>query len=120
MEIDEYQERAHSFATYPMCYVQTKEDQLLNNIPWAYPALKLSGEVGEVNEKLGKIIRDKDGYVHSDSKDAIKKELGDVVWYIAELCTVLDLKLSDVLETNIAKLDDRRARNVIGGSGDNR
>lgn len=85
-----------------------------------YPALGLANEAGEVLGKIKKVLRDNDGVYTPDKKADIAGEIGDVLWYLAALCRDLQIELSDVAEANIAKLRDRQARNVIGGSGDNR
>lgn len=108
MKINEYQLHAHSFALY------TGEKS------WAYPWLGLSEECGELTGKMAKIIRDKGGVIAQDDKDAIIKELGDVCWFVAELATQLDVSLEKVMQTNIDKLESRKARGVIHGSGDDR
>jgi len=46
--------------------------------------------------------------------------LGDVLWYLAQVCTEINLSLDEVAEANIAKLLDRLERGVIKGDGDNR
>ena len=70
--------------------------------------------------KFAKIIRDQNGEMNIENIIAIKKELGDVCWMVSEIATLLDLKMSDVLYTNIEKLQSRVDRGVIHGSGDNR
>jgi NTP pyrophosphatase (non-canonical NTP hydrolase) len=85
-----------------------------------YPALGLAGEAGEVCEHIKKAIRDDGGQISAERCSALKKELGDVMWYLAELCSELNLEMGDVAETNVAKLADRKRRGVIHGSGDNR
>ena len=67
-----------------------------------------------------KIIRDKDGVASDEDKDAIKKELGDVLWYIANISAYLDISLSDLAQTNLDKLESRYQRNLIHGEGDER
>lgn len=106
MTINEYQEAAHTFAKYG-------ENKL-------YPVLGLAEEAGEVAGKFAKCIRDDGGAMSAERKDAVVKELGDVCWMIAEICTNLNITLADVMMLNIEKLTDRKARNVINGSGDNR
>lgn len=112
MTLDEYQDSARSTALYPA------------HARVIYPALKLAGESGEVAEKLGKLIRD-DGYRVGEAltdaqRDALGKELGDVLWYVANLAADLGLTLEKVAEGNLAKLASRKERGVIGGSGDDR
>jgi NTP pyrophosphatase (non-canonical NTP hydrolase) len=102
MNFDDYQKLAISTAIYP------EEYKII------YPTLGLCGESGEVAEKIKKHIRD------GKSLSGLKKELGDVLWYIAALAEDLDISLQDVAELNIQKLSDRKERNVISGDGDNR
>jgi len=82
-----------------------------------YPALGLAGEVCE---HIKKIERDDAGIITRKRRHALKKEIGDVLWYIATLCTELDLSMADVAQGNLDKLADRHARGVIHGSGDER
>lgn len=82
--------------------------------------LGMMGEAGEIAEKFKKLIRDKQSdFTQLDQAD-LKKELGDVLWYVAILARYFDISFEDVARTNIAKLAGRQARNVIKGSGDNR
>lgn len=83
---------------------------------YVYPALKLAGEAGEVAEKIGKSFRDG----HELDREEVKKELGDVLWYVAALAKEFDLTLDEVMAANIDKLADRQVRGVLHGSGDNR
>lgn len=85
-----------------------------------YPALGLAGEAGEVAEHVKKAIRDDGGLITPARRDALKKELGDVLWYVAALCTELDLDMADVARANLDKLASRKARGTLQGSGDNR
>jgi NTP pyrophosphatase (non-canonical NTP hydrolase) len=78
--------------------------------------LGLVGEAGEVAEKIKKYLRDNTRVSQKD----IVKELGDVVFYATALANFFDSSLTDVMEANMIKLDDRAKRNVIQGSGDNR
>ena len=84
-----------------------------------YPTMGL-GEVGEVQGKIKKVFRDKEGKFDEVTRKEISKELGDVLWYLAVLARDLDLSLDDIAKENIAKLKSRMERGVIGGSGDNR
>lgn len=103
MTFEEYQEQARSTAIYP-------RDRAI-----VYPALGLTGEAGEVAEKVKKWIRD-----GNLDKEAIAKELGDVLWYIAALSGDLGISMDEIASQNIRKLQDRAARGKIQGSGDNR
>ena len=109
MDFKTYQKQARLTAQYP--------DLGSNNI---YPTLGLVGEAGEVAEKVKKVIRDKKGIFDEESKKGIKKELGDVLWYLANLCTEFDFSLDDVALQNIEKLKVRAAKGKISGSGDDR
>lgn len=80
-----------------------------------YLALGLCGESGEVAEHIKKFIRD--GKL---DKAAVTKELGDVLWYIANLCDLLDTSLEEIASSNLGKLSSRAARGKIQGSGDDR
>lgn len=108
MTFDEYGKKALSTADY--------------NKSWKiiYPALKLSGEAGEVSEKVGKVLRDEHGLFSEEKRKELIKELGDVLWYITALAHDIGYDLESVALTNIKKLSDRKARGVIHGSGDNR
>jgi NTP pyrophosphatase (non-canonical NTP hydrolase) len=85
-----------------------------------YPTLKLSGEAGEVAEKVGKVLRDNDGVFTDELKASIASEIGDVLWYCAALAEDLGFNLDDIANNNIKKLKSRQKRGVIHGSGDNR
>ena len=109
MDFDSYQIKARETALYP--------DLGSNNI---YPTLGLVGEAGEVAEKVKKVLRDKNGVFDMESKNAIKKELGDVLWYLSNLCTEFNFSLNDVAFENLKKLKLRAKSGKISGSGDNR
>ena len=85
-------------------------------------ALGLAGETGEVLEIIKKMMRDKGGIFETTSEDRekLKKELGDVLWYLSALAFYNDIKLEDIAITNLEKLASRQKRNKIHGSGDNR
>jgi NTP pyrophosphatase (non-canonical NTP hydrolase) len=108
MEIDKYQEWSDRTAIYP------KEEEL------SYIALGLAGEAGEVANIVKKVIRD-DGKVLTDEKrEKLIAELGDCYWYLARFAQALKIPVTTILQMNHNKLEDRLARNVIKGSGDNR
>jgi NTP pyrophosphatase (non-canonical NTP hydrolase) len=108
MELAEYQRLSRRTAEYP------REAWL------AYPALGLAGEAGEVAEHAKKAIRDDGGRVGEQRRAAMAKELGDVLWYVAQLATELDLDLDEVAQANLDKLLSRQRRGVLSGSGDER
>ncbi len=85
-----------------------------------YFALGLTGEAGEVAEKMKKIIRNHNNDMTKLDLNDFKKELGDVLWYISMMTTQVGLSLEDVAQTNLDKLADRKARDVIKSTGDNR
>ena len=85
-----------------------------------YCILGLGGEVGEILEKWKKILRDVGGSVTLEKKEELGKELGDVMWYLASLARELNLDLSEIASKNLEKLQSRKDRGVLHGSGDNR
>ena len=109
MEMNSYQDAARKTASYP--------DVGSNPI---YPTLGLTGEAGEVADKVKKVIRDSGGVFDADTREAIKLELGDVLWYVAQLASELGYDLNEVADANLQKLSSRAARGRIGGSGDQR
>ena len=88
--------------------------------PIVYPTLGLANEAGEVAGKVKKIFRDRHGVITDADREALTLELGDVLWYLSELCTRLEIRLEDVAARNVAKLADRASRGVLGGDGDTR
>jgi len=109
MNFSDYQTRSRATAQYPFI-----------GHPVIYPVLGLANEAGEVAGKVKKIFRDKGGVIGEAEREALKAELGDVLWYIAQVCTELEIPLDEVAEANLAKLLDRQARGKIRGDGDNR
>jgi NTP pyrophosphatase (non-canonical NTP hydrolase) len=108
MTLNEYNESALATAIYG-------EGQKIT-----YPTLGLAGEAGEVADKVKKVLRDYDGVFTDELKLNIAKEIGDVLWYIAALSRDLGFTLEEVAKMNIDKLESRKQRNVISGSGDDR
>jgi NTP pyrophosphatase (non-canonical NTP hydrolase) len=90
------------------------------NDPIVYPTLGLVNEAGEVAGKIKKIFRDRDGEISDDDREALKGELGDVLWYLTQICTNLGLTLEEVAEANLDKLFSRLERGQIHGDGDHR
>ncbi len=109
MTFEEYQKQARTTAIYP---------NLGNN--FIYPTLGLVGEAGEVAEKIKKVLRDGEGKITEEKKNELNKELGDVLWYLANLSVELGLSLEEVALNNLEKLKSRQERNQLHGSGDNR
>lgn len=108
MELSEYQKLSRRTAEYP------REAWL------SYPALGLAGEAGEVSEHAKKAIRDDGGQVTDERRVAMAKELGDVLWYVAQLASELKLDLDEIANANLEKLLSRQQRGVLSGSGDDR
>jgi NTP pyrophosphatase (non-canonical NTP hydrolase) len=109
MDFSTYQQRSRQTARYP--------DVGANPL---YPTLGLCGEAGEVADKVKKVLRDRQGVFDAEVRQELALELGDVLWYVAQLATELDLELAQIAAANLGKLADRAARNVISGSGDRR
>jgi NTP pyrophosphatase (non-canonical NTP hydrolase) len=84
------------------------------------PALGVTGEAGEVADKIKKVLRDDNGKISTAKRNEISKEIGDMLWYTSMLCTEIGLKLSDVIKLNLEKIAYRSKENKIHGSGDNR
>lgn len=113
MTFDEYQKQALTTA-----YVdQTNIATLMEKTIWA---MGVAGEAGEVVEKWKKIVAYKKGNIAPEDLEDLAKELGDVVWYVAVFADSLGLSFETVMKKNVIKLNSRKARNVIKGSGDNR
>lgn len=109
MNFDEYQKASSKTAIFP-------EKPFVTGV--SYCALGLTGEAGEVANKIKKIIRNDIGA--SANIQGIQEELGDVLWYLAQLARMFDLSLDDIAVTNLIKLQSRADRNKIKGEGDNR
>tara|TARA_R110000796_G_scaffold6987_1_gene24309 strand:+ start:192 stop:584 length:393 start_codon:yes stop_codon:yes gene_type:complete len=107
-DLDMYQKVALTTAIYP------REQAII------YPTLGLTGEAGEVANKVKKIIRDGSNFKDEKLVSEIKAEIGDCLWYIAVLASDFGIKLSDIASANLVKLEKRKERGTIHGSGDNR
>lgn len=114
LTITDYQIKAHTTADYPTPVCNG------NYMDWDYPAHALAEEAGEVAGKFAKAVRDEDGYISDERKEAIIKELGDVLWFVSEISTCLGVSLEDVMQKNLDKLASRKERGVIHGNGDER
>lgn len=109
MNFSDYQIKSRKTAAYPVIGHSV-----------IYPTLGLVNEAGEVAGKIKKVFRDKEGQLSDETREALKAELGDVLWYVAQVATELNLSLDEIAEYNIAKLYDRLERGKIRGDGDNR
>ena len=107
MKMNDYQKRARKTAIYPEIHKIT------------YPAIGLAGEAGEVCNKLKKRLRG-DKIEMWRTRDDLEKELGDVLWYVANLASDLGLHLDNIATKNIDKLRDRQRRDALQGDGDER
>jgi len=110
MTFDEYQTNA-------LTTVVENPDPKLDKTIWA---LGITGEAGEVAEKWKKIVAYRDGIITDEDLVDLKKELGDVLWYVAVFADRLGLSLDDIAQHNVQKLASRKERNVIKGAGDHR
>ena len=108
MTLNEYQEGARRTAIYP------------NSQRIIYPTLGLTGESGEVADKVKKVIRDNDQEFTAERRREIALELGDVLWYAASLAHDLGYTLDEVAQMNLDKLASRMNRGKSHGSGDER
>jgi len=108
MTLNEYQQHALETAIYP------------ENRRIIYPTLGLTGEAGEVADKVKKVIRDGHEEFSDEKKLEIVKEIGEVLWYCATLSRDLGYDLDEVAQMNVDKLRSRMQRNLLQGSGDNR
>ncbi len=111
MEFNHYQRRASSTATY-----HEKGGHII------YPTLEIAGEAGEICDKIKKLIRDGDGIqnISDEIKHSLALELGDVLWGISALAGDLGFYLDQIATMNLDKLQSRKDRGVISGSGDAR
>lgn len=108
MNLNEYQSLAQRTAVFPEA------------LGIVYCTLALNGEAGELAEKVKKVIRDNDGQWTDEKLKAAAGELGDVLWYVANLAAQLGFNLEEVAQMNLEKLQSRLERGKIKGSGDDR
>lgn len=113
MDLDTYQKKAAEFDLF-----EATTD--LNATGFLEKILGLVGEAGETADKIKKILRDKDGEVSKEDCIEITKELGDILWYVANIARYFDVSLSEVAQNNIDKLTSRKKRGKLQGQGDNR
>lgn len=110
MQLNEYQRQANTFA------IKNDDSQIDTTIM----ALGIAGEAGEVVDKWKKILAYHNGKVTDEDKAELAKEIGDTLWYLATFAERLELPLDEIAQQNITKLADRKQRNVVRGTGDNR
>ncbi len=110
MTFNEYQKKAKTT-------LLSSGDELLDVL---HMALGISGESGEVSEKLKKIIRDNNGDLSKLDLESLKKELGDVLWHLAVMAELLGISFDEIATLNIEKLASRKKRGVLKGSGSDR
>lgn len=113
MSLQQYQEATLDTAVYPGAG-EGDMDAIV------YTTLGLSGEAGEIPNKVKKILRDAGGQITDEARKAIAAEIGDTLWYVARLSDELGFNLGDLAEANLDKLNSRANRGVISGSGDDR
>ncbi len=80
----------------------------------------LDGETGEVVENIKKILRDKNKLIDKETRSELSKELGDVLWYLSQLASELNISLDEIAIKNIGKLQSRKKRGVLHGKGNDR
>jgi NTP pyrophosphatase (non-canonical NTP hydrolase) len=110
MTLEEYQKQA-------LTTVISSDNEFRDLLHWV---LGINGEAGEIAEKIKKIIRDKNGEVSEQDKADLAKEVGDVLWYLAVFAHHLGVPFETIAQQNLDKLQSRKARGVLGGSGDDR
>lgn len=110
MTLNEYQKQALTTAMHT-------NNEFKDLLHWV---LGITGESGEIAEKMKKIIRDKNSKVSKADKIELAKEIGDVLWYLAVFSDQLGVSFDEVAKENLAKLKSRKVRGTLQGSGDNR
>lgn len=108
MTIRDYQTIIEKTAVYP------------REIGLMYCTMGLSGEAGEVSNKVKKIYRDKDGVLSKEDAWNIAKEASDCLWYITALANELGFTMEEIMQYNYDKLIKRRETGTLQGSGDDR
>lgn len=124
MDAVEYQDKTDATAVYPEAIRRGVQQLSLEDahrlLRIQYCTLKLNGEAGEVAEHIGKALRDDFGLITHERRAELEKEIGDVMWYVSQLCTELELDLGLVMQANIAKLAKRQQEGTLHGEGSNR
>ena len=113
MDFDEYQKKIIKYDFFDAT-------DNLASVGFTEKLLGLVGEAGETADKVKKVIRDKNGTLSDEDRDALVKELGDTLWYLATLARYLNVPLSEVAKINVTKLESRYQRDKLHGEGDER
>lgn len=128
LSFQEYQIRTAETAIYgdqirkilkPLALTSEQETPIMTLLRVSYVSNGL-GEVGEVQGKIKKVIRDSGGIINDERRQQLAGELGDVMWYLSQMASELDLSLNDIAQANLDKLSSRKERGTLQGSGDNR
>lgn len=85
-----------------------------------YTLLGLNGEAGEAADHAKKMLRDDDGILTPERRDAILKEVGDSLWYVTRAAAELGSSLTEMMDQNIAKLTQRQKDSTLHGDNESR
>ena len=110
MNLNEYQEKAKKTDLH----TKVEANEL------DYYLLGLTSEVGEVAGRMKRVYRDQKGKISLVEKERIKKELGDVLWYLSAICDRFDFSLEEVAELNLKKLSNRMENDTLRGEDPDR
>jgi len=106
MDLKTYQEFTPTTALYPKKFEES------------YLSTGLAAEAGEVSDLFAKYFRG--DYTSQPMIPKLEKELGDIFWFISQICNCYGLDMEEILDLNVDKLTSRKDRGVIQGSGDDR
>lgn len=115
MNFNEYQKLARKTDFH----TPKKEKKVFGNL-FAYPTFGITGEAGELADKIKKLYRDRGGKLTPEMRHDLVLELGDILWYMAKMAHVLGVSFDDVARLNIKKINSRKKRGVLTGNGDHR
>lgn len=116
MNLNDYQTSSRVTARY----LEPAKNALGEKGGLLYTVLGLSSEAGEVADKVKKLLRDKSGVLDDATRHDILMELGDALWYVGGVAFELGATLEEVAAMNLEKLNSRKDRGTLHGSGDNR
>ena len=111
MDFNEYQKKSRKHAFYPN-----------QNTPesFRYLIYGVTGEAGELAEHFKHALRDENDEISSERRDKIIKELSDILWYLANICTELGVDFNQIPKTGLEKIEERVKRGTLSGEGDSR